>query len=334
MAASKENPIYSVYVVSGATKYDLSGCMEKLKFADPQKQFSKSVQIDLPNIQTNGKWLSSILKTRDRVFIYADDGEKKEEVWRGFVWTYGYKSSLNTRSLVLKCYDNLIFCQESEESEFFPSGKSTDSVMSSLCTKWGIQLEYTYSSITHSKLALRGALSDIMTADVLDLVKDRTGVKYVILSEQDIMKVKPVGANTTVYKIEAGKNAITTETEETMDGMITKVVILGKSDKEDRRPIEATLTKNTDTYGTLQKLINRDENTSLADAKKEGNTILDEKGKPKREYRIEAPDIPWIRKGDKVYVSAGNLIGYYIVIGIDRDISNSKKTMSLTMEDV
>lgn len=332
--ASKKNPIYSVFVVSGNTKYNISSCLEDISISDQEKQFAKSVTISLANIKTNGKWLNSLLKVRDRVFIYADDGERSEEVWRGFIWTCGYKSSLNTRLIVMKCYDNLIYCQESEESLFFASGKDTNNVMSSICEKWGIKLEYSYASITHSKLALRGALSEIITADILDLVKDRTGKKYAVLSEKDVMKVVEVGQNSKIYKIMAGQNTITTESECTMDGMVTKVVILGKEDKSDRRPVEATVNGDTDAYGTLQKLINRDENTSLADAKKEGEGILKESGTPKWEHRLEAPDIPWIRKGDKVYVSAGSLVGYYIVKGIEREISNKTKTMSLTLEGV
>lgn len=332
--ATKENPIYSVYVVSDGTKYDLSACVESIDFSDQEKQFAKSLTLSLANIQTNGKWLSSLLKVRDRVFIYANDGETSDEVWRGFVWGCGYKSNVSTRLIVLNCYDNLIYCQESEESEYFSPGKSTSDIMSSICKKWGITLEYAYSNITHSKLALRGALSEIMTSDILDLVKDRNGEKYVILSEKDVMKIRKVGQNATVYKIIAGQNATTTEMACTMDGMITKVVILGKADKDDRRPVEATISGDTSKYGTLQKLINRNENTSLSDTKKEADSIIKESGKPKWEYRIEAPDIPWIRKGDKVYVSAGSLIGYYIVTGIDRQISKSKKTMSLNLEDV
>lgn len=334
MAASKENPIYTVYVVSGTTKYNLSECVEDIGFSDQQKQFSKSATISLSNIYTGGKWLSGLLNPRDRVFIYADDGETSGEVWRGFVWSFGYKSSLSARLIVLKCYDNLIYCQESEESEYFSSGKTTKDIMSSICSKWGIKLEYTYSSITHSKLALRGALSDIITADVLDKVKDRTGVKYTIRSEEDVIKVMPVGQNKTVYKIEAGKNAITTESEVSMDGVVTKVIIIGKADDHDRRPVEAALSKNTEKYGTIQKVIQRDENTSLTDSKKEGDSILKENGTPKWEYRVVAPDIPWIRKGDKVYVSAGNLVGYFIAVGIDRDLSNQKREMSLTLEDI
>lgn len=332
MNASKDNPIYTLYIVSGDKKYNVSAAIENLDFSDQEKQISKSMTASLVNKKVGNTWLSSIIKVRDRVYVYANDGSRNDEVWRGFVWTRPYHSSLSGQTLQLKCYDNLIYFQKSEDAEYFSSGKSTKDIMSSLCKKWGVNLEYTYESITHSKLALRGYLSDIFTADILDLVKERTGKKYVILSEKDVMKVKNVGTNTTIYKIQGGKNAIKTASECTMDGMVTKVVILGKADDNDRQPVEATLTGDTAKYGTLQKLISRSENTSLADAKKEGQSILNEDGKPKWVYEVTAPDIPWIRKGDKVSVSAGDMTSNYIVKGIDRTISNKEKTMTLTME--
>jgi len=117
-----------------------------------------------------------------------------------------------------------------------------------------------------------------------------------------------------------------------MQGMVTKVVILGKEDDDDRAPVEATVSGNTSKYGTLQKLINRDEETALADAKTEAQNIIKKDGKPKWEGSIRTVDIPWIRKGDKVKVKAGDLASDYIVIGIERDIDNSGKLMTLTVE--
>lgn len=333
MKASSENPIYSVYIVSGTNKYNITPALIALDFSDQKKQMAQSVSIGVMNVKVGGTLLSSLLKVRDRVYIYADDGSRNDEVFRGYIWTRSYRSSLNDRDLTLKCYDNLIYFQESEEAEYFSSGKSTKDVVSSLCSKWGVKLEYSYESITHAKLALRGNLSDIFTTDILDLVKDRTGKKYVILSVKDTMQVKTLGSNTTVYSFKAGQNAIKTASSCTMDGMITKVVILGKADKDDREPVEATVSGKTSEYGTLQKVISRDENTSLADAKKEAQSIIDKDGTPKWEYELTALDIPWVRKGDKVHLNAGDIYNSYLIVtGVERTIENSRKEMTLTME--
>lgn len=333
MKASAKNPVYTVYLISGGTKYNVTPAVIALDFSDQKKQLAQCVMVDLMNVRASGKLLTGIVQVRDRVFIYANDGDRNEEVFRGYVWTRSYGSSLDDRELRLKCYDNLIYQQESEDAEYFSSGKSSKDVMSALCSKWGVQLEYSYESITHSKLALRGNLADIFTNDVLDLVKDRTGKKYVIRSEKDTMRVLPHGANSTVYSFKAGENAISTTSECTMAGMITKVVILGKADDNDRQPVEATVNGQTSQYGTLQKLISRNENTSLADAKKEANSILKESGTPKWEFEVRAPDIPWIRKGDKVHVNAGDIVNSYLIaVSVERTISNTKKEMTLTLE--
>lgn len=330
--ASAAKPEYTAYVIAGGTKYNITPAIESIGISDQKKQIAKCVTIQLMNTKVGDDWLTGLLGVRNRVYVYANDGSKKDEVFRGYLWDRAYKRSLTDRTLQLKNYDNLIYFQKSDHSAYFSSGKSTKDVCTSLCNDWGVKLEYTYESITHTKLPLRGKLSDILTADVLDLVKDRTGKKYVILSEKDVVQIKPVGANTTIYRFTADQNAIQTSSVCTMDGMVTKVVILGKEDDDEREPVEATVSGDTDQYGTIQNTINRSENTSLADAKKEAQSIVDENGKPKEEFELHATDIPWIRKGDKVYVKAGDMSGYYIVTGIERTISGKKREMILDLE--
>lgn len=331
--ASTAKPEYTVYVIAAdGTKYNITPAIESIGISDQKKQIAKCVTVQLMNTKVGDKYLTGLLGVRNRVYMYANDGSKKEEVFRGYLWERAYKRSMTDRTLQLKNYDNLIYFQESDHSAYFSSGKSTKDVCSALCKEWGVKLEYTYESITHTKLPLRGTISDILTADVLDQVKDRTGKKYVVLSEKDVVQIKPVGSNTTIYHFTADQNAIDTTSLSTMDGMKTKVIILGKADKEERVPVEATVSGDTKQYGTIQTTIRRAENTSLADAKKEAQNILDEVGKPKEEFELRATDIPWIRKGDKVYVNAGDMKGYFIVNGIDRTITAKKREMVLDLE--
>lgn len=334
MKASVKNPEYTAFIISNGTKYDVTNALESIDLSNQDKQIAASATLTIANTKVNKQWFNQIPQVRDRVFIYANDGKTKDEVFRGFIWDKNYRSSLSERELELKCYDNLIYFQESEESEFFASGQSTESVLSTICNNWGITMEYSYESITHSKLVLRGTLSDIIMSDILDLVKDRTGNGYVILSSKDVIQIKGRGQNTTVYNIEYGKNAIGTLSRVTMDGMTTRVKILGKADKEDRAPVEATVDGNTSRYGTLQKIIDKDENTSLADAKKEAQNIIDKDGTPKKEYEVATVDIPWIKKGDKVNINAGDITTALIVKGISRDISISGCKMTLDLEEV
>jgi hypothetical protein len=333
MEASKEFPLYSVYIVTDSGKLDLTPVLISLSFNDQKKQMAQSLTAQFVNILFNGVWLSTTLQVRQRIFVYADDGETNDEVFRGYVWSRTYQSGVGDREITLKCYDNLIYIQESEVSEYFSAGKSTQDVITELLGNWGVSVDYQFDSITHAKLALRGSLGDIITNDLLNLVVDRNAKKYMITSSKDTIKIAEYGSNSKIYNIKFQENAIQTRSISTMDDMVTQVVITGKADEEGREPVEATVSGNTGQYGTIQQVISRDENTSLADAKAEAQGILDENGEPKWEYEIRVADIPWLRKGDKVFVAAGDIDNRELIVtGVSRSISAKAATMTLDLE--
>ena len=334
MEESKQNIIHTAYIVSGNTKYNITPAMVSVDRTDSESQIAQRVILQLNNVLVTGTWLSSLVKARARLYLYANDGTKNDEVFRGFLWGRNYKSSGNERNLKITAYDHLIYFQQSEDSLYFTAGKQTKEIVASICDKWGVKLQYSYESITNAKLPLRGKLYDMLTADILDPTKRKTGKKYVVLSVKDTMYVKPVGANSTIYHFYANENVISTSSGWSMDGVITQVIITGKADDDDRVPVEATVSGDTSTYGTLQKIQSRNENTSLADAKLEAKTTIDENGSPKWEYELTGPDIPWIRKGDKVFVDAGDIESRYLIVtAVSRSADNKTSKMQLTMED-
>lgn len=329
------NPIYTVYIVSGGKTYNVTPIMIGLDMSEARNQIAQSATVQIMNVMVEGKWLSSVFGVRDRITVYANDGTKNAEVFRGFIWDRDYRSSLSEREITLKCYDQLIYLQESESSEFFAAGKTTKDIIGAICGEWGIKYEYNYESITHAKLVLRGRLSDIITSDILDLVKDRSGKKYAITSAGDTVRIRTVGSNETVYRIEAGANAISTRRNQTMSGVVTKVKIYSKADKEERREVDVSIVDGTDKYGTLQKIITRSENETIDEAKAEAQNILKESSAPKWSYEVQAPDIPWIRKGDKVYVNAGDIQNKTLIVtDVDRSISSRGKKITLGLEDM
>ena len=336
MRPSKENPEYTVVLTTlEGRQYELTPILGSLDISHQKDQLAMCVTLNLLNINYQGQWVNAMIEARQRVFLYANDGERHEEVWRGFVWSVSYTSATEGRELTVRCYDNLIFWQESEDSAFFPAGWSTQTVLESIFSRWGVPMRWQYQSITHKKLALRGTLADLVTGDVLDLVKRQTGTKYAIVMEGDTAVIRTAGDNEVYYKIIQASNAINTKSSQTMEGMITKVLVLGTGKDSDKPPVEATLSGDTATYGTLQKLQDRGSDATLADAKKEAQATIDEHGTPKWEYELRCSDIPWVRKGDRVYVSTGGIYQKTLIVwSIDRHISDESKDMTLTMEDV
>lgn len=325
------NPKYAVSIIHEDTKYNVTEAVTKLMRRENDGEIAQLLSLTLANIKVNGQYLADFFTVRDRVYVYANDGEKNEEVFRGFIWEKTNVHKTN-KDVSFTCYDNLIFFQESEEYQYFSAGYSTKSICSTLCNKWGVTLKYNHTSITHPKLPLRGNLADIFLTDLLEEVQKKTGSKGVLKSIKDTVHIDTVGSNELVYKLYSGDDGNATETQstETMYGMVTKVVILGKEDDDERAAVEDTIKGNTGLYGTLQKIITVSSGTTLAEAREEANQIIKDSGKPKKNFYVTAVDIPWIRKGDRIIVNAGDMNGYYIVTSITH--YGTDKTMTLEAE--
>lgn len=331
MKATANYPIYTVKAVAAdGTKYTLSNVLTDLTLDEPERALAQSVSMSLRNVKVGSGHLSGCITDDMRIYVTADDGTKKEEVFRGYVWNYNYESSTE-KEIRVKAYDNLIYLQQSKDCLYFSAGKYSDAIIKSICSKWGIKLSYTFSKIKHSKLPFNNKYISDIIIEILEAVRKQTGAKYVTRSVKDTLQINPVGSNKEIYTFKAKKSAILTKSGFSKDSLVTKVVIYGNEDKNDRRAVVATVNgSNLSKYGTLQDVVTMSSNTTLADAKKEANEILKEKGKPEREYALEAPDVPWVHKGDLIKISAGDLSGNYIVKGATHDAL--KKTMSLEVE--
>ena len=120
------------------------------------------------------------------------------------------------------------------------------------------------------------------------------------------------------------------ESESTVfTGMVTRVKIIGKANDDGCSPVEATVDGKT-SYGIRQKIVSRGTNDTLDEAKKEAREILADDGKPKEEITIKLPDIPIIRKGDKIHLKTASIsAGYYIVISATHDVDKMLMTLGL-----
>ena len=94
--------------------------------------------------------------------------------------------------------------------------------------------------------------------------------------------------------------------------------------------MEARKERNRKTYGTLTRVIYKDGDTKLSEAKEEAKHILDESALPRKEYDITALDIPWIRKGDRVRIELNKGKEHdYVVNEISHNCDQGTMTMNV-----
>ena len=331
MKASIEHPVYSAKIIhnNGATNttYKLKDITTDLVVSHQKDDLAEKVDISVVNIKVGSQMLSNLISVKDRVYVNANTGSGENSVFSGIVWERTLSEDSDNNEIKYTCYDNLIYLHKSKDNFFAKAGKQTDDLIKSLASKWGFKVSYKYVSISHAKLTFHNqSIADIIV-EILDKVKKQTGVGYVIRMDGNTIVIASVGSNKTVYKLAKKENAVSTYFKESMEDMVTKVLIVkaettknGNSEKETGRYLTvASVDRNTSQYGTLQQILTLDKDENLADSKEEANQTLKDHSTPKITNEVSSVDIPWVNKGDQIYISAGNFNNYYIVESIEHD---------------
>lgn len=305
------------------TELDLNPAVTRLSWQDPSEEVAQRATIQLAQVKLDKGYLNQLLPLCTLIQIVANGAE----VFRGIVWEWEYESS-NNREITLTCYDHFIYAQNSKTFAYFPEGKSTKDIIGTICSDAGISLSYKWDSATHDKTVYRGNYIADQILDTLDKAKKRIGGDPVATFEKGTLTIQKAAYNKPVYFFKATDSAMLTSERMTMDGLVTKVAIYGAENEDDRRQVEAVVTGKTE-YGTLQDIVMMTSSSTLAEAKKEAQTILQEDGSPKRTISAEVPDVPEIRKGWKIRIEAGSLIGYYIVKGVTHDATTRSMNLEL-----
>ncbi len=304
---------------------DLTGLCTSLTWGDEKNSIAQKADITLANIKIDKGYISDLIVLCTRVVIFVND----KEYFNGFVWDWDYTSALE-KELSFTAYDRMIYLTQSKGNTYYSSGKSTQFLVEDICKEWGITVQYEWESWTHGKTPLKDMEVSTQLTTVLDEAQTKLDSEYVMLMEKEVLMIRKKGSNQDVYYFH-GKNVESTKDHLTLQGLVTKVLVYGKSEEEQRPPLLETVNGNLD-YGTLQEIVTKDSNKTLDDAKKEAQNILKEKGKPEETINVSTVDVPMMRKGDKIKLVAGNLSGYFFVEGVTHN--GFEKTMEMELERV
>ena len=86
-------------------------------------------------------------------------------------------------------------------------------------------------------------------------------------------------------------------------------------------------------FGIRQIISPMQEGQSLKTAKKLAERVIAEKGVIERSIRLSCNDLPFLRKGDVVYVDIGTSVGYFDVIGVTHEADSYTMTLNLEYSD-
>lgn len=319
---------YRVVVMDESGKqYNIKDFIHNLGWEENENEISVRSSFSAKNDKTSKGYLSSIIKPGCLVGIFATDGSIDEEVARGYVETWNPIEKNSGNSLKCINYDELYKLQKSQDNRYYSSGTGTKSAIQGILDDWEIpQSDYKGPNASHGKTVCNNKyLSDIILELLDDAVK-KGEEKCIIRASKGRVGIIPRGSNETVYVFRTDNTQSFSQTISTAD-LITRVKVVGKEDDNENTKVEATLNGETK-YGIRQRIYTRGSDESLSDAKSAAQEILDEDGKIENEMTVTSPDVPFIRKGDLVYIISNLASSYYYV----KSIQHNADTYSMTME--
>ena len=304
-------------ITEDGARYLLNDALLNLQWEEQISELAQRATLTVANAQTGSASLMDLMKINCIIRISGRWGEGEAVLFDGTIWEWQYSNATN-KELTITAYDRLIRLQQSKDFKYYSAGMTTQAIIGNICGDWNIPFEYKWNqNLTHEKKVFSAERISDMIIGLLDEVRQKTGEKYVVYFRDGQLQITGYGTNTTVYRFDP-ENTISTDNKLTINNLVTEVRILGKQNNDERRPLEDTITGDK-SFGVLREILLRDGSKTLDAVRAEAQTIIKKRGKPEEIIRINVPDLPFMRKGDKVEVNAGNLIGFFFVASVSHN---------------
>lgn len=318
-----------VLVTQSGKRINISPFVASLSWEEQKGEIAQRAYIEVINGTYKGNKIKKKIKLCTRMIIKYRKGKKWVEIMRGIVWSFDDKRESTSKTIILTLYNNLKYLQETEEDYFFPAGSTTKTMCSKIIASCGVKLSYPYKvDVKHGKKVFRGKHPSDALLNTLNFAKKKGNGRYVVYGSKGKCVINNIGYNSNVYVFRT-KHVSSVSNRVTLDGIITRVVVRSKASNKKRTVIQAKLNGKIN-YGIIQRIVYRNSDTSLKEAKKTAQEMLDKDGNPDRTITLKAIDVPEIRKGYKIrIIKVGMLNGYYHVVSVTHDADSKQMTLEV-----
>ena len=211
---------------------------------------------------------------------------------------------------------------------FFTADHTSTAILEEILGKWGVPHELQITDVTHGKKVYRKKYLIDMINDVLKDLKEKGGGVYFVRAKEGVVQIIPRGLNETTYHFDIADNLTRTVESFDVSKIVTRILVVAKSKDEGHQKIESTVDGKID-LGVRQIIYERGDKETLEEAETAAKKILEEQGDVERETSIESPDVPSIRKGDRIRVKSSSGESYFFIKSIRHNAASQRMTMEL-----
>ena len=317
-----------VAVTADGQQIVLSDITHALGWSEGERELSAKITMKLTDGNYNGKHVSELIQPFTPIIIYATVGETSEEVIRGTVTKWGLRETNGEMVLNIEAADEVQALRKNQDEFFFTDGHTSTAILEKILGKWNVPHEIQLQETAHAKKVYKKKYLIDMINDVLKDLKEKGGGVYFVRAKNGVIQIIPRGTNEITYHFDVADTLIRTEESFDVSTIVTRVQVVAKSKEEGHQQILSTVDGKTE-FGTRQIIYERGDKESLEEAETAAKKILEEQGEVKRKTSIESPDIPTLRKGDRIRVHSSTGEGYFFVKSIRHNAASQKMTMEL-----
>lgn len=334
-------------------KYKLHNIAEKCTLKDSLDSIAYTMSISI--METDELRKIGIKKGDSiQLFDYEIKGAYAQ-IFSGVIWDIS--RNRKTRKISLTCKERSVYLEESEDELLFQESTLTQR-MQRIADDWGLTVGLRPDTeINLAKNKFKESLYSILKKGLKETAQ-KGGKLFRIRMDVNLDLVE-LGSNINIYKLETIATDITDK--ESLEGAITQVKVVGKeesnktsstkkkSDKKDNSsksennestdtekkekeltlsPVVGVFSKDTDKYGTLQKIVQDTENVKDYDSAKKKADSMFNSGEDSISFK-SCYDINTLHAGNSISLD-GNI---YIITELTHEIGNDGEMSGTVMTE-
>ena len=314
---------YGVVVTDDGQNIEVTDSLSELTWSESQGQLSMKASFTARNNDNDG-FLSDKVEPGMIFVVLATLGGKTEEVFRGKIEVWNPVSDADDDVLKCTAYDDLFPLQKSSDCFTVKKNWRASKALKKFFKEWKLRIgRYEGPTIKLKKMIFQNrTVADIING-ILNKAYDMGDDKCFMRASDGVIDILPYYDNYDIYFFNEDVASRIDERQST-ENLVTRVKVMDSKVKKVKKKIDGL----TD-YGIRQKILVMQQDQKLKDAKTQAEQIIDEEGKIERKITVKSPDLPFIRKGDVVYIDIKTSVGYFDVVGVSHDADSYNMTMSL-----
>lgn len=314
---------YRLVATAGGQTWDLTPAVTALTWSESDRELACKINFKCP-LTEDTKYLQPLTP----IAILVDSGGGFNEIVRGTVQKVEMSETNGELILNAEAADAAISLRQSQGDLFFNDDSSAKSILEGIFKETGAPVAIEISDVKCAKKVYRGKFYADMIQDVLKDIKEKGGGVYMVRVEGDTIKIIPRGTNETVYHFDIDNDLIRVRESFDVSKAATQIKIVGKQREEGKQKVESVV-EGDKSLGTRTRIYLKGDKETVSEAETAAKKILDEQGGAERKTSIEAPDIPAIRKGDKIRMRNSLGEAYFFIKSITHNALTQKMRAEL-----